>query len=385
MVFGKGIGRHGPAILVTDKMLALQRERGWMDLEGRYQPHLVRYPGDPGHPPEFLHQLTGPAQPAQRELGPVELVGDLVPVVLPEVGQGRGSRLQLIDALRAGFHLLAGERGEPVLAGKPAVLRPGDLAVPPERGIQRGVGGIERRQELVITVVGLPVGRFVPAVDLIRVLRRAVQVIDARGRQHRRVGRQMHALGEQRVDEAGRVAAEEGAAQGQRRGVVGPLAYHPHTAGRLGTRGSPQRTEGARDAVLHEPHVVHFALLVGLRDPNPDHHAVAVGGVDHVGPAQRRHLAEAHPGHEQQSRDHGIDTATLGGHLLGLDTTPAPARAVARGEHGREVGGAERARVAAAAVGGGPPVAGEHPGGPFSGRIRLTGDLVDRSSRPRTL
>ena len=60
---------------------------------------------------------------------------------------------------------------------------------------------------------------------------------------------------------------------------------------------------------------------------------------------------------------------------------PAPARAVARGEHGREVGGAERARLAAAAVGGGPPVAGEHPGGPFSGRIRLTAELRAEAGR----
>ena len=48
-------------------------------------------------------------------------------------------------------------------------------------------------------------------------------------------------------------------------------------------------------------------------------------------------------------------------------------RVVAGGEHGREVRGAERRRLAAPPLGGGPPVAGEHAGGPGAGRRRLAG------------
>ena len=45
---------------------------------------------------------------------------------------------------------------------------------------------------------------------------------------------------------------------------------------------------------------------------------------------------------------------------------------MARGEHGRQVRGAERAGPAAATVGGRPAVAGEYPGGPLACRVRLS-------------
>ena len=50
------------------------------------------------------------------------------------------------------------------------------------------------------------------------------------------------------------------------------------------------------------------------------------------------------------------------------------------GEHGREVGGAERWRLAAARLGGGPPVAGEHAGG-FAGRPGAAGRRGVRGCR----
>ena len=57
-----------------------------------------------------------------------------------------------------------------------------------------------------------------------------------------------------------------------------------HAVARLRARGSPQRAEGARHAALHEPHVVHIALGVGLAPAHGDEHTVAVGRIDDVGP-----------------------------------------------------------------------------------------------------
>ena len=54
---------------------------------------------------------------------------------------------------------------------------------------------------------------------------------------------------------------------------------------------------------------------------------------------------------------------------------------VARGEHGRQVRGAERAGPTAATVGGRPAVAGEYPGGPLAGRVRLAGELRAEAGR----
>ena len=55
----------------------------------------------------------------------------------------------------------------------------------------------------------------------------------------------------------------------------------------------------ARDAVLHEPHVVHLALLVRLAPADGDEDAVAVGRIDDVSPARRGDLAAPHALHEQ--------------------------------------------------------------------------------------
>ena len=205
-----------------------------MHLEGGDKSHLVRHPGDSIHPPEVVHHPAGPSQPAQGEFGFVELVVDLVPVVLPEMSQGRGSLFELLDAFGLALHMLAGERREPFLAGESAVRRPRDLATPPEVGRQLGIGGIERGQELVIAVVGLAVGFFVPGSNLVGVAGTPIEVIDPRGCQHGGIGRQMHPLREERVDEAGRVAAQERAPHRHRRCVVGPVADHPHLVAAFG-------------------------------------------------------------------------------------------------------------------------------------------------------
>ena len=75
------------------------------------------------------------------------------------------------------------------------------------------------------------------------------------------------------------------------------------------------------------------------------------------------------------------DPSPPDGHLLGLDAAPAPTRPMARGEHRREVRDPERPRLAPAAITGGPPVAGEHPGRPFTGRNRRTGKLRAEARR----
>ena len=78
---------------------------------------------------------------------------------------------------------------------------------------------------------------------------------------------------------------------------------------------------------------------------------------------------------------HGVQTAAGGGHLVGLDTAPAPARAVACGEYGHQVRGAERAGLAAAAVAGRSAVSGEHPCGLLAGRVRLAGESGPEARR----
>ena len=90
-------------------------------------------------------------------------------------------------------------------------------------------------------------------------------------------------------------------------------------------------------AVLHEPHVVHLALLVRLAPADGDEEPVAVGRIDDVDPAQGAHFAAPHSGHEQQPREHRIETPTIEGDLVGLDTAPAPPRPVAGGEHGGQI------------------------------------------------
>ena len=72
------------------------------------------------------------------------------------------------------------------------------------------------------------------------------------------------------------------------------------------------------------------------------------------------------PAIEQQPSDHRIDPSSIEGDLVGLDAAPTPPRPGACGEHGREVRDPEWLRLAAAAIGGGPPVVGEHPGRAFA-------------------
>ena len=67
------------------------------------------------------------------------------------------------------------------------------------------------------------------------------------------------------------------------------------------------------------------------------------------------------------------------------DSTPRPRRRgrwqVAGGEHGRQVRGPERPRLAPPSISGGPPVPGEHPGGPLTGGSGLPGELRAEARR----
>ena len=79
--------------------------------------------------------------------------------------------------------------------------------------------------------------------------------------------------------------------------------------------------------------------------------------------------------------DHRVETPPLEGDLLGLDATLAPPRPVAGGEHGRQVRDPERPRLSSPPIGGGPPVAGEHPGRPLAGGSGLPGELRAEARR----
>ena len=72
----------------------------------------------------------------------------------------------------------------------------------------------------------------------------------------------------------------------------------------------------ARDAVLHEPHVIQLTLRIRLASAHGDQRAIAVGRIGDVGPAQHAHLTPPHPRHEQQSRDHRIEPPALEGDLV---------------------------------------------------------------------
>ena len=54
---------------------------------------------------------------------------------------------------------------------------------------------------------------------------------------------------------------------------------------------------------------------------------------------------------------------------------------MARGEHGRQVREPERSRLSSPAIGGGPPVPGEHPGHPLAGGSGLPGELRAEARR----
>ena len=146
-------------------------------------------------------------------------------------------------------------------------------------------------------------------------------------------------------------------------------------------RGGPQGPDRAGDAALHEPDVRRLALLVRLAPADGDQHPVAVGRVGDVGPVEGADLAPPHPGHEEESCDHGVEAAALAGDGVGLDAAASPARPVAGGEDGGEVRGPERAGLAAAALAGGPPVAGQDPGRPFPARARLAGEAGPEARR----
>ena len=137
-----------------------------------------------------------------------------------------------------------------------------------------------------------------------------------------------------------------------------------------------QRADGAGGAVLQVTDIVGLAHLVRLAAADGDEDAVAVADVGHIRPAEVGDFRPPQPG------DHGVQTAPRRGNLVGLDATPAPApaRAVARGEHARQVRGAERAGPAATTVAGGPAVVGENSGGLLAGGVRLAGKA---GSEPR--
>ena len=120
--------------------------------------------------------------------------------------------------------------------------------------------------------------------------------------------------------------------------------------------------------------VPRLALLVRLPAADGDENAGPVGGGGDVGLSERRDLAPAHPGHEEQLRDDGIEAAALEGDLVGLDASAAPARLAAGAEDGGEVRRHERSRWPPSSTACRPPVAGEDPGlsvsRPGSGRRR---------------
>ena len=62
-----------------------------------------------------------------------------------------------------------------------------------------------------------------------------------------------------------------------------------HAVARLRTRRASQCPKRARDAVLHEPHIVGFAVLVGFAAAYGDEDPGAVGRIDDIGPAQCAH------------------------------------------------------------------------------------------------
>ena len=100
---------------------------------------------------------------------------------------------------------------------------------------------------------------------------------------------------------------------------------------------------------------------------------VAVGRVVDVGPAKRAHLAPAHPPHEKEPGDHGVEAAAIEGDLLGLAAAAAPARLMAGGEDGGKVRRPERPRLPESSTACRPPVAGADPGRPFPGSGRRRG------------
>ena len=130
------------------------------------------------------------------------------------------------------------------------------------------------------------------------------------------------------------------------------------------------RADSARGAVFEVADIVDLARLVRLAAAHGDEDAVSVG---HVRPPLGGDFRTPHPAHEQQPRDHAVEAAARGGHLVGLDAAAALARKMAHDEHGREVLGRERTSLAAPAVAGRSAVAGEYACGLLAGQVRLAG------------
>ena len=92
------------------------------------------------------------------------------------------------------------------------------------------------------------------------------------------------------------------------------------------SRGSIVHARSAKRAAADEPGRLDHrrALLVRLAPADGDEDPVAVGLIDDIGPAQGAHLAAPHPRHEQQSRDHRVETPALEGDLVGFKPATAP-------------------------------------------------------------
>ena len=140
-----------------------------------------------------------------------------------------------------------------------------------------------------------------------------------------------------------------------------------HPVARLRTRGGTQGPDRARGTVLDEPHVVELALLVGLVSAHGDAHAVALGRVGDIDPAQCADLAAPHPGHEQQYRGHRVDTPALEGDPVGLDATGRGGAARGRWRARRPGSRLRTVAPAPSPIACSPPVAGDRFSGPLDG------------------
>ena len=100
-----------------------------------------------------------------------------------------------------------------------------------------------------------------------------------------------------------------------------------------------------------------------------------------VGPPQGAHLPPTHPRHEEEPCDHRVEAAPLDGDLVGLDAADSTPRTLAGSEDGGQVHRPEGARLAPAALTGGPPIAREDPGRSFPGRARLDGEAGAEARR----
>ena len=104
-------------------------------------------------------------------------------------------------------------------------------------------------------------------------------------------------------------------------------------------------------------------------------HAVAVGGVRHVGPAQSGDFRPPQPAHEQQRGDHGVESAAALRRGVGFDAPAVRAGTGGGGENRGEPVRAQRGGLAPAPVGGRATVAAQHAGGRCPGGVRLAGEL----------